>query len=127
MSRWTAADVRNVRAKHLKPSKYRNVKVTVDGHVFDSKREAARYHELKLMQKAGQIFHLLLQPVFDIVVPGGTQEAEPVVVAKYVADFSYILPDRSSVVEDAKGMRTPVYRLKKKLVEATYGIKILET
>ncbi len=101
-------------------SKYRAVRTTVCGIAFDSKREAARYLVLKAMADAGEIADLELQPTFALVVLGGA------VVGRYVADFAYTF-DGARVVEDCKGVRTPVYRLKKKMVESIYGISILET
>lgn len=100
-------------------SKYRNVPTRVDGIRFASKKEARRYAELKLLQKAGKISHLLLQVPFMCQVNG-------IVVCKYLADFQYY--DKAGVrhVEDAKGMRTPLYALKKKLVEAQHNVKIEE-
>lgn len=106
--------------KKKKPSKYRNEKTVVNGITFDSKKEADRYRDLKLLVAAGQIGGLQLQPVFPIVVNG-------VKICEYRADFSYQDAGGATVVEDCKGMRTPVYKLKKKLVEAQYGIRILET
>lgn len=100
-------------------TKYRAKPTVIDGVRFASKKEAARYCALKLREKIGDISNLTLQPVFPIVIGG-----QP--VAKYVADFSYF-HNGAYVVEDVKGMRTPVYRLKKKLVEALYpGVKIME-
>jgi hypothetical protein len=100
-------------------NKYRNVKTEVDGIVFDSKKEARRYGELTTLQAAGEISRLMLQPKFDIIVNG-------VKVTYYKADFAYFNKDER-VIEDVKGVKTPVYRLKKKLVEALYpGVKIEE-
>ena len=100
-------------------TKYRAVKTEVDGIIFDSKKEAARYKELILLEKSGLISHLELQPRYDCVVNGKK-------ICSYRADFRYF-NDQNSVVEDVKGFKTPVYRLKKKLVEALYpGIRILE-
>ena len=100
-------------------NKYRAVKTEVDGIMFDSKREAARYMELMLLQKAGEISHLELQPSFVCMVNGKK-------ICTYKADFRYF-DANGSVVEDVKGMKTPVYRLKKKLVEALYpGVTIQE-
>ncbi len=101
-------------------NKYGNRKVTLRGHVFDSQREATRYQELKLLQRGGAISRLELQPVYHLLVNDRH-------VGDYRADFRYI--DRRSmqvVVEDVKGYRTPVYRLKKKLVEAIYDVTIQE-
>lgn len=101
------------------PSKYGNKKVTVDGIRFDSKAEARRYVDLRHLERAGEISHLVLQPEFPIMING-------VKVAVYRADFSY-RNAHGSVCEDVKGMKTPLYRLKKKLVEALYpGTKIVE-
>jgi hypothetical protein len=100
-------------------NKYRAVKTEVDGIMFDSKREAARYMELVLLERAGEISRLELQPKYDCVVNGKK-------ICTYKADFRYFNAN-GSVVEDVKGMKTPVYRLKKKLVEALYpGVKIQE-
>lgn len=100
-------------------SKYNARKVEIDGFVFDSKAEARRYSELKLLEKAGRIRRLELQPKFEIKV-------DEKHIANYFADFRYYDPDFGFVVEDVKGVRTAVYKLKKRLVEAIYGIKITE-
>jgi hypothetical protein len=87
---------------------------------FDSRREAVRYQELLIRGQAGELCDLELQPSFPIVVNG-------VKVCTYRADFGYReLATNQIVTEDSKGWRTPVYRLKKKLVEAQYGIQIVE-
>ncbi len=100
-------------------SKYKAVKTEVDGITFDSKREAARYMELVLLERAGEISHLELQPSFVCMVNGHK-------ICTYKADFRYFSASKS-IVEDVKGVKTPVYRLKKKLVEALYpGVKIQE-
>lgn len=108
-----------------KPSKYRNKWTVVDGIKFQSKREAARYTELKLLEKAGEIYYLELQPKFPCFI-GNTK------ICTYVADFKYDDYRPSEIgpptfhIEDVKGVRTPVYRLKKKLVEALYDVVIEE-
>ena len=100
-------------------NKYKAVRTEVDGITFDSKREAARYMELMLLQRAGEIERLELQPKYDCIVNGRK-------ICTYRADFRYFTKE-SSVVEDVKGMKTAVYRLKKKLVEALYpGVTIQE-
>lgn len=106
----------------LRPLKFRNIKTMVDGFVFDSQKEARRYGELKLMQAHDQIADLTLQPRFPIVING-------VKVCTYVADFQYRDPwDGNKIVtEDVKGMKTPIYNLKKKLMKAVHGIDIRET
>ena len=100
-------------------SKYKAVKTEVDGITFDSKREAARYMELVLLERAGEISRLELQPSFECIIDGKK-------ICTYKADFRYFTA-KECVVEDVKGVKTPVYRLKKKLVEALYpGVKIKE-
>lgn len=108
----------------IRQSKYGAVRTTVDGIVFHSKREAARYAELKLMEKAGEIQGLLLQPIYPITATCWDLVTRH--ICNYIADFEYGKPDGELVVEDVKGMKTPVYRLKKKLVEALHGITITE-
>ena len=110
-------------------NKYRNVITEVDGIKFDSRKEAARYSELKLLEKAGEISILELQPAFSVEVSGKK-------ICTYKADFSYFDIANSvkrgyteRVVEDVKSPATrknPTYRLKKNLVEAIYGIEIRE-
>jgi hypothetical protein len=102
-----------------KRSKYGAKKTVVDGITFDSMAEAARYGALKIVQAAGLISELRLQVRYDITVNGRK-------VCRYVADFVYI-ENGKEVVEDVKGMKTPVYNLKKKLMEAVFGVVILET
>lgn len=109
-------------------NKYRAIATVVDGIRFHSKKEARRYSELKLLENAGLISHLELQPEFPINVNGDA-------ICKYIADFRYIDNERlhpatgargCTVVEDVKGMKTPIYKLKKRLTEATYKGVIIE-
>ena len=101
-------------------NKYHNIPTTLDNHTFPSKREAARYLELKLLLIAKHIHSLRLQPAYPIVVNN-------LHVATYYADFTYVdAATGSTVIEDAKGVRTSVYALKKKLVEALYQVQIVE-
>ena len=100
-------------------SKYNEIRTTIDGITFASKAEAARYQQLKLLVRAGDIEDLVLQPKFSIVI--NDQK-----ICTYIADFQYY-QDGKIIIEDVKGVRTPVYNLKKKLVKALHGIEILET
>lgn len=100
-------------------NKYGNEPVTVDGHRFQSKREARRYGELKLLERAGVITNLELQPCFTITVNGQR-------VCTYYADFAYVDRSGHRVVEDAKGFKTAVYRLKRKLMLAVHQIAVVE-
>ena len=102
-------------------SKYGAKRTEVDGIVFASRSEARRYQELRLLQAAGEISGLELQVKYPLVVNG-------VKVADYVCDFRYYEDEGDTlIVEDRKGMRTPVYKLKAKLMRAVHGIEIRET
>lgn len=113
----------------MNTSKYRAVATHFDGIRFASKREADRYFQLKMLEKAGEISGLELQPVYELTVE---TYAGDEIIGRYRADFRYFVRDRKtgrigdSVVEDAKGFKTPLYRWKKKHVEAQYGIEIRE-
>ena len=107
--------------KPKKKNKYGNKKVVVDGYKFDSKKEANRYFELKMLQLAGDISGLKMQEPFLLEVEGKK-------VAKYIADFVYLRKGQQ-VVEDVKSSATrklSTYRLKKKLMFAIHGITIVE-
>lgn len=106
--------------------KYHNAKVTINGETFDSKKEAARWQELLLLQRAGKISHLNRQVTYELI-PSQYIDGKCVERAvKYVADFVY-KENGNLVVEDTKGMKTPEYVVKRKLLLYTYGIRIRET
>lgn len=119
-------------------SKYGNKKITIDNITFDSTGEGLRYKELKLLAKTGQITDLQLQKKF-IIVPeirepdtvgprGGVKKGKLIQsAAYYVADFVYYDKNGKLVVEDFKGFKTDLYKLKKKLMKYIYGIDIKET
>jgi hypothetical protein len=95
-------------------NKYGARKVTVDGVTFDSRGEAKRYADLRLMEKAGLIQNLTLQPTYTLVdaftdAHGGRWRA-----ITYRGDFQYTEAGET-VVEDFKGLETPVFKLKRKL------------
>lgn len=122
-------------------SKYGSRKVSIDGITFDSKKEAARYQELKLLERAGKITALQRQVKYVLIPtqrkftneiykkgahqghfkPGKVLEKE----CSYIADFAYI-QDGAYVVEDTKGVRTEAYKIKRKLMLERYGIQIRE-
>lgn len=117
-------------------SKYRNTKTIVDGITFDSRKEASRYRELKILEAAGSISDLRCQEKFVLIpvqrepdvigVRGGIKKGK--VIEKecsYLADFVYT-EDGQQVVEDTKGFRTKDYIIKRKLMLYFYGIKIKE-
>lgn len=101
-------------------NKYRNVRTVVDGKTFASRREANRYTELRLLERAGAVSNLETQVRYPLNVNG-------ILISHYVADFKYFDRGKKAwVVEDAKGFATDVYKIKKKLVRALYGIDIIE-
>lgn len=106
-------------------SKYRNKKTYVGNKVFDSKREAARFIELQALLKAGEISDLQLQVPYELM-PSFKLDGETYRGIKYVADFVYKDKDGNTVVEDSKGMRTEVYKMKRKLMAYVHKIKIKE-
>ncbi|PWC54263.1 hypothetical protein TSA6c_00625 [Azospirillum sp. TSA6c] len=101
-----------------KANKYGAKRTEVDGIVFDSAAEARRWSVLKLEERAGLITGLERQVPYAITINGEH-------IAKWIADFRYVR-DGQTVCEDVKGVRTPVYRLKAKLVQAIHGIRITE-
>ena len=123
-------------------SKYSNRKCRVDNIVFDSRREARRYTNLLLLERTGEIHDLQLQVEFELipnqyapsteVYQKGINKGKPkqgkLLERKvvYRADFVYKTKDGQTVVEDAKGVRTEVFKLKKKLLLLTHNIHIRE-
>jgi hypothetical protein len=115
--------------------KYGNRKVKIDGITFDSSKEAQRYSELKLLQRAGLISGLETQKEF-ILIPaqfetviskaGKTKQVCVERAVKYKADFAYRISTGEEVVEDTKGFKTKDYIIKRKLMLWVYGIKIVE-
>lgn len=123
--------------------KYHNKKIIVDGLCFDSKKEAKRYSELKLLEQAGVISNLKRQVKY-ILIPEQREDSKEVYKkgpnkgklkkgnllereCSYLADFTYIDGESQQlVVEDTKGMRTHEYIIKRKLMLKVYGIRIQE-
>jgi hypothetical protein len=128
----------------MKRTKYQAIKTKVDGIEFDSRKEARRYRELLLLQRAGEIQKLRTQEKF-VLIPSqyetvetgeyyqlgskkGIPKTKEVCVEKavvYVADFTY-MENGKLVVEDTKGFKTKDYIIKRKLMLKEYGIKIRE-
>ena len=119
-------------------NKYNNQKIIVDGMEFDSQHEARRYKELKLAEQAGAIGDLKRQVRFELIPaqkepdergPKGGVKKGKVIERKvdYIADFVYTdLHTGETVVEDSKGMRTPEYIIKRKLMLYVHGIRVKE-
>ena len=128
----------------MRTNKYKAMKSTVNGIEFDSRKEARRYQELLLLQRAGVILNLQLQERF-VLIPSqfetietgeyykiGPKKGQPktkeVCVEEavvYVADFTYV-QNGKKVVEDTKGFKTKDYIIKRKLMLYIHGIKIRE-
>lgn len=125
----------------MRRSKYGNRKAVIDGITFDSRKEANRFLELRMLERAGKINALERQVKYVLIPtqressseiytkgahkgelkPGKVLEKE----CSYIADFSYI-QDGAYVVEDTKGVRTEAYKIKRKLMLERYGIKVRE-
>ena len=107
--------------RYGKYNKYNAKKTEFMGYKFDSKWEAERYGQLASMQMAGVVKDLERQVKYEIVVNNYK-------ICRYVADFVYILVhedgSKEKIVEDAKGVQTSDFKLKKKLMEAVFNIKI---
>ena len=99
-------------------NKYRNKKVQVDMYVFDSIAESRRYKELKLLEKAGEIQDLELQPHF-LLQESFKKNGKTYRKIEYIADFKYT-ENGKTIVEDVKGIQTDVFKLKHKLFEKKY-------
>jgi len=116
----TFPTVYNPKRRGSRP-KYGNKKVTVQGIKFDSKWESERYLYIKSLELAGRVRNLELQVRFALEVNGQK-------ICTYIADFRYekenINGDWETIVEDAKGVETPEFKLKKKLMKACLGIEI---
>lgn len=125
-----------------KVSKYRAKKTVVDGIEFDSKKEATRYSELKLLERAGEIKNLQLQVPF-VLIPAQYQEEKAITKRgkekintklverkiTYIADFVYT-KNEEMIVEDVKGYKNStayeVYKIKRKLMLYIHGIRVQE-
>ena len=99
-------------------SKYRAKKTEIDGIKFDSKKEAKRYIVLKALEGKGEIEKLMLQPRF-LLQEGFRKNGKAYRKIEYVADFMYE-QDGKLIIEDVKGIKTDVYKLKQKLFEKRY-------
>ena len=102
--------------------KYNNTKIRVDGRLFDSKAEVARWQELQLLERAGEITELERQVEYELIPK---QKGERAV--KYIADFRYVDHEGNTVVEDVKGYKgNPVWIIKRKLMLRVHGIRVSE-
>ena len=109
-----------------KESKYHNKPVVIRGERFDSRKEYRRCCELRLLERAGEVKDLKRQVKFELIPKQESERA-----CYYKADFVYYEKDRDGtwkyVVEDCKGAKTDVYKMKRKLMLHVHKIKIRET
>lgn len=106
--------------RFTRKSKFGAQKTTVDGIEFDSKAEARRWQQLRLLERSGHIKNLERQVRYDLEVNGER-------IGFYKADFRYWDNAKSEqVVEDVKGVRTPVFAIKAKLMKALHRVEIVE-
>ena len=115
MEHWSVEDYKNFTNNSRRKSKYKANKVSIDGHTFDSQKEADYYCELKIKLQAKEIDGFCLQPTF-ILAPG----------LKYKADFIIFHKNNSTEVVYVKGFRTKEYIAKKKVFEDKFNLKITE-
>lgn len=110
----------------IKENKYKNKKVIYNGIKFDSVKEKNRYMQLLYLEKAGLIKDIKLQYEFELQ-PAFTLNKKKIRKITYIADFYYYDNNLNDyVVEDVKGIRTDVYKLKKKMFEYKYQKEIIE-
>lgn len=116
-------------------NKFNNKKTVVNGIEFDSKKEAKRYKELLELSELEQIYHLRLQESYELIpkMPLDTPRvgkkgrlAYCERAVNYIADFAYIDNKGREIVEDVKGVKTPEYIIKRKLMKYRYNIEIKE-
>ena len=107
--------------KTRRPNKYFAKKTVAMGLKFDSRWEAERWGQLKAMERAGVVTQLERQIKYELSI-------NDVKICNYIADFRYLLEEEDGlsrlVVEDAKGIQTPEFRLKKKMMKAIHNIDI---
>lgn len=119
------AALKNSAKKKARKSKYNNKITRVGDLIFHSKKEADHFIYLKSLLDAGKISDLILQPTFDIA-QSVYLDGRKCSVRKYKADFSYIDSDGNLIVEDVKGFKTAMYKLKRHLVKEIHGIEVVE-
>jgi len=104
--------------------KYNNKRIEIDGYQFDSKLEADFYQRLKPLVKSGKIKELKIHPRY-LLQEGFTKNGKHYQPIYYIADFEVLYDDGVTVIYDTKGMRTEVYKIKRKLFEYRYRDKTI--
>jgi len=109
----------------MRRNKHGNRRTEYDGHIFDSLMEMRRYQELRLLQAAGHIQGLVLQPKFCLLSGYRRKSGDWVRPIHYIADFQYLDCELGEiVVEDVKGYETAVFKLKRKMFEQKFGYEL---
>lgn len=106
-------------------SKYGAIKTVVDGITFDSKKEGARYSELKLLKRAGAVKEFTCQPKFILQEGYRRKDGKKIIAIKYIADFKIEYPDGTIEYEDVKSPATAKkesFLIKRKLLELKYDL-----
>lgn len=107
-------------------NKYHAKKTSIDGIVFDSKKEAEYYSLLRVQERLGKISGLKLQQKYQVIKPAVDHNGKKLPAIYYIADFVYWDNEAKLHVVDVKGFKTPVYKLKKRLMLELYDIEIEE-
>jgi hypothetical protein len=116
----------NPAERQKKTQKYGNSKVTDAGRTFDSKAEHKRWQYLAMLERAGEIKDLRLQVPFELIPAQVAPDGKKIRPTVYVADLVYIDKNGELVVEDPKGMATPEWRIKRKLMLQVHGVWVKE-
>jgi hypothetical protein len=107
-------------------NKYNARKVKIDGYLFDSRREAERYSELRIMEKAGEIKDLIVHPKIELQ-PGFNYKDKRIKAINYIADFQYYDEHDNIIIEDVKGVETQAFRIKWKMLQYKFrGLSAIE-
>lgn len=123
----STSDMRDAPAERAQRNqKYGNTRVEDAGITFDSKAEHKRWQYLVMLEKAREISNLRLQVSFELIPAQMTPSGKKIRPTTYIADFCYDDSSGRPVCEDVKGVETPEYRLKKKLMLHVHGIEIKE-
>lgn len=102
-------------------NKYHAQRTELDGITFDSRKEANRYAVLKILEKGKLISQLKLQVKFEILPKTENKFGQKTTAVNYIADFFYFDEEKQHyVAEDVKGVRTPLYKLKRKMMIFNY-------
>lgn len=113
--------IKYIRKGEKMQAKYRNIKAEYNGEIYDSRKEMRRAYALDMLVRCGRIKDLERQKRFILQDGYMTRDGRKIRPISYIADFVYYDNDkRSWVVEDVKGVRTDVYRLKRKMFEFRY-------